>query len=123
MRCVAWLVIGGMMALYRGDLPRSSGAGRSAEGRLSQMPPGSASPSRTVRRKLKEQLPSGQDGFDQLWKGHPHASQASQDVREAHGLPDSMEHTCAIRLSIMLNSTRLTITPEKTQAAGREPLL
>lgn len=113
MRYVAWLAIGVMMTSYRSELPRSSGAGWEVA-----RAPGSALPSRTIRRKLKEQLPSGQDGFDLLWKGHPHASQASQDVREAHGLPDSMEHTCAIRISIMLNNTKLTITPEKTQAAG-----
>lgn len=118
MRYVAWLAMGGLLASYRGDLPRSSGARPSPEALRSRIPPGSALPSSIVRRGAREQLPSTQEGFDQLWKGHPHVSEPSADVREAHGLPDSMEHTCAIRLSIMLNRINLTITPAKTRAAG-----
>lgn len=126
MRYAACLAIGLMLTTYRSDLPISSGAESVMEARFSvegllsgfAMPPGSASPPSTIRRRPREQLPSGQEAFDRLWKGHPHVSQASEDVRAAHGLPDSMEHTCAIRLSIMLNNSKLTITPEKTQAAG-----
>jgi hypothetical protein len=63
--------------------------------------------------------------FSHMWEAHPHNYQADQaentssdDVLEQHGLPDSFENTCAIRLSIMLNNIGLTITPQKTKAAG-----
>ena len=92
--------------------------GRSAEELLFQMPPARPRPPSRARRKPREQLPSGQEAYDQMWKGHPHNSQVSEDIREEHGLPDYMSNTCAIRLSIMLNNVNLAITPEKTRAAG-----
>lgn len=72
----------------------------------------------------KEKLPSGKEGFERMWDAHPHNYQAdstqntsSDDLAQQHGFPAEW-NTCAIRLSIMLNRIGLTITPEKTKAAG-----
>jgi hypothetical protein len=73
----------------------------------------------------KESFGQGEDVFQQMWEAHPHnymsddeQNTSSEEVREEHGLPDYLENTCAIRLSIMLNATGHTITPQKTAAAG-----
>ena len=73
----------------------------------------------------KEKLGQGEEAFQQMWDAHPHnymdddsQNTSSEEVREEHGLPDYLENTCAIRLSIMLNATGHTITPQKTKAAG-----
>lgn len=78
-------------------------------------------------RRPREQLPSSPQGFDKMWQAHPHdhrvdASQntSNEALLEEHGLPEHMEHTCAIRLSVMLNKIDLPITPSKTKAAGLE---
>jgi hypothetical protein len=73
----------------------------------------------------KEKLGEGEEAFQQMWDAHPHNYQSddaentsSEEVREEHGLPDYLENTCAIRLSIMLNGSGHTITPAKVKAAG-----
>jgi hypothetical protein len=98
-------------------------AGGSAEDLLSQMAPGSGAGDEAVQMRGK--LGSGEEAFDAMWEAHPHNYQedegentSSEDVREEHGLPDYMENTCAIRLSIMLNETGNKITPAKCAAAG-----
>jgi hypothetical protein len=65
-----------------------------------------------------QQLPSGLEGFDRLWRAHPHESQPSEEIRATHGLPDYLQNTCGIRFSIMLNETGHAITPAKAKAAG-----
>ncbi len=76
-------------------------------------------------KPTKEQLPTGEEGFAQMWDAHPHNYQdddsentSSEEVREEQGLPSYLENTCAIRLSVMLNGTGHAITPAKTKAAG-----
>lgn len=71
--------------------------------------------------------------FEEMWAAHPHnyqesyaggdASQntSSADVNEAQGWdPDQWANTCAIRISVMLNTIggAYAITPEKAAAAG-----
>ncbi len=77
------------------------------------------------RKATKEQLPKGDEGFQQMWDAHPHNYQdddsqntSSDDVRDEQGLPAYLENTCAIRLSTMLNGTGHLITPAKCAAAG-----
>jgi len=62
-----------------------------------------------------------------MWNAHPHNYQddpakdtSSEDVRANEGLPDYMDNTCAIRISVMLNTTGHEITPASTKAAGLE---
>jgi hypothetical protein len=78
----------------------------------------SAAPASSHQRRSGDRLPNDQRGFDRMWAAHPHNTQLSDAIREAHGLPDYMANTCAIRFSIMLNDAHLPITPEKTRRAG-----
>lgn len=104
-------------------------AGEPADYLLAQMAsPGAAkaAPAAGVQlQRRKETLPEGEEAFQQMWDAHPHnyladdsENTSSEEVREEHGLPDYLQNTCAIRLSIMLNNTGFTITPQKTAAAG-----
>lgn len=70
-------------------------------------------------------LPKGEAGFARMWRAHPHNYQpdVSQDttsdaLRAQHGLPDYISNTCAVRMSIMLNSIGETILPANTTTAG-----
>lgn len=106
------------------DSPRRTGTAATG-GEAARQPGRRTLTGALVQRKPKDKLPAGQQGFDQMWDAHPHNYQddeaentSSEDVREEHGLPDYMSNTCAIRLSVMLNDIGLTITPEKTKAAG-----
>ena len=104
-------------------------AGEPAEYLLSQMAgPGAAKASAGAGPvQMKKELPKGEEGFDKMWEAHPHndgyggaEDTSSDDVRSEHGLPDYIDNTCAVRLSIMLNGIGETITPAKTKAAGIE---
>jgi hypothetical protein len=82
--------------------------------------------------QLKGDLPKGEEGFKQMWEAHPHNYQegyeggsseentSSEEVREEEGLPDYLQNTCAIRLSVMLNKLggNYAITPKKCLSAG-----
>lgn len=77
--------------------------------------------------QLKGKLPEGEEGFDKMWDAHPHNYQddsdentSSDEVREEEGLPAYLENTCAIRMSVMLNTMggSFRITPKKTLSAG-----
>jgi len=99
-------------------------AGDSAEDLLAEMSPAPAGDGGAVQMK-KDTLGSGDEAFEAMWAAHPHnyrdnpeENTSSEQVREDHGLPDSYENTCAIRLSIMLNGSGHTITPARTAAAG-----
>ncbi|MEZ4403133.1 MAG: T6SS effector amidase Tae4 family protein [Kofleriaceae bacterium] len=77
--------------------------------------------------QMKKDLPKGEEGFAKMWEAHPHndgyggeEDTSSSEVREEHGLPDYIDNTCAVRLSVMLNGIGETITPAKTKAAGIE---
>jgi type VI secretion system (T6SS) effector Tae4 (amidase) len=79
------------------------------------------------RARQKETLGQGEEAFQTLWSAHPHNYQAEDapdrstdddEVRDEHGLPDYMDNTCAIRLSVMLNGSGHRITPAKAKAAG-----
>jgi hypothetical protein len=108
-------------------------AGEPADYLLSQMASpaakqGSAGAGAGVQLQVagkKEKFGQGEEAFQQMWDAHPHnyltngeENTSSEEVREEHGLPDYLQNTCAIRLSIMLNATGHTITPQKTAAAG-----
>jgi hypothetical protein len=100
-------------------------AGGSAENLLSEMAPAEDAGAGEEAVQMRGKLGSGEEAFEAMWEAHPHnyqedASQneESEDVREEHGLPDYMQNTCAIRLSIMLNETGNRITPAKCAAAG-----
>jgi Type VI secretion system (T6SS), amidase effector protein 4 len=98
-------------------------AGEPAEYLLGQM----AGPSGGARGavQMKKELPKGDEAFDKMWAAHPHndgyggeEDTDSEEVRSEHGLPDYIDNTCAVRLSIMMNGIGETITPAKTKAAG-----
>lgn len=69
--------------------------------------------------------------FQKMWDAHPHNYQddgstntASSDVLTQQGwTPDAYSNTCAIRMSVMVNTLggNLTITREKAKAAGIDP--
>jgi len=70
-------------------------------------------------------LPTGEAAFAKMWRAHPHNYQddvtqdtTSDAVRAQHGLPDYISNTCAVRMSIMLNSIGETILPANTTYAG-----
>lgn len=72
-----------------------------------------------------KQLPKGEAAFARMWKAHPHNYQddaslniLSETLREQHGLPDYITNTCAVRMSIMLNTIGETILPANTTTAG-----
>ena len=74
--------------------------------------------------RKKEKLPSKEEGFNQMWAAHPHNYQenesentSSEQILEEAGFPSDW-NTCAIRMSIMLNTLGLKITPAKTKQAG-----
>jgi hypothetical protein len=100
-------------------------AGRSAADLLGPAAiPGARSGTAGRGVQKKETLPKGEKGFERMWAAHPHNDQEdpaqntpSEDILSAAGLPASY-NTCAIRMSIMLNQLGLTITPQKTAAAG-----
>ena len=119
--CAAWLAIGAMAAACRLDPPRwqpQAGGPLSGEGLLSLMLPASAPPWASLRRRPRARLPSDVQGFERMWRAHPHVSELSEDIREVHGLPDYLQNTCGVRFSIMLNETGHAITPAKAAAAG-----
>ncbi len=96
-------------------------AGRSAADLLGAPGPGSA----PVVQHKKGTLPTGDEGFEQMWAAHPHNYQAddaentsSPDVLDQHGLPASYSNTCAIRISIMFNEIGDPITVAKATGAG-----
>ena len=100
-------------------------AGESAECLLSRMAPNTVSVGSGNSVQLKPKLGSGEDAFDEMWAAHPHNDQddesqntSSDDVRTQEGLPDYLDNTCAIRLSVMLNATGNKITPATAKAAG-----
>ncbi len=104
-------------------------AGEPAEYLLSQMAGPSAAKGAAGGGavQMKKELPKGEEGFQGMWDAHPHndgyggaEDTSSDDVRSEHGLPDYIDNTCAVRLSIMLNGIGETITPAKTKAAGIE---
>ncbi|MBK9036427.1 MAG: DUF4157 domain-containing protein [Myxococcales bacterium] len=103
-------------------------AGEPAEYLLSQMAgPTAASAGGGGAVQMKHDLPKGDEGFQEMWDAHPHndgwggeEDTSSDQVREDHGLPDYIDNTCAVRLSVMLNGIGETITPAKTKAAGIE---
>jgi hypothetical protein len=80
----------------------------------------------------KKELPSTDEGFDDMWEAHPHNYQehydggsaddntSSPELLEEEGLPAWMNNTCAIRLSKMLNNMggAFAITYKSAAAAG-----
>ncbi|MCS6915747.1 MAG: T6SS effector amidase Tae4 family protein [Myxococcales bacterium] len=78
-----------------------------------------------VQMQRQDRLPKGEEGFAQMWAAHPHnylpdesQNTSSEELLEEEGLPGWIGNTCAVRLSVMLNQMGLTITPDKTRAAG-----
>src|SRR5690606_4684798 len=66
-----------------------------------------------IRRFLggRRQLHEGEEAFSGLWDAFPQnyqpdpaQNQSSPDLLDEHGLSQAFENTCAIRLSVMLNS-------------------
>jgi hypothetical protein len=105
-----------------GHVPPVESLGARAELSASERAFGSSAPSR------QNGLPSGEEGFKRMWDAHPHnylpddgslgENIDSPQLLDDHGLPQNFANTCAIRLSIMLNSIGATITPAKAKAAG-----
>ena len=100
-------------------------AGEPAEHLLAQMAPAGGAAGGAVQ--MRRQLPKGEGEFHEMWEAHPHndgeggaADTSDEELRGEHGLPEAFQHTCAIRLSIMLNGSGERITPARVRAAGIE---
>lgn len=110
--------------------------GRSAEDLLDRY--GGAAPGQGggsgVQQKKKKELPSGEEGFDKMWEEHPHKNGpedkksgigegddiSDKDLCDEQGLP-TYDHTCALRMSVMLNNLGLPITKKSVKKAGIDP--
>jgi hypothetical protein len=75
-------------------------------------------------RSKKRELPKGEEAFEAMREAFPQNYQedgkdiSSPDLLDEHGLPERYKNTCAVRISVMLNTMGENITPAKAKAAG-----